>query len=274
MGADVAVSLRPMSTLPLSIALTAQNEELNLPRCLDSVRNLQAAEIVLVDSGSTDRTLEIAAQYGARIHSQSWLGHSQQKACAIQQCSQPWVLVLDCDEALSPELRSSIQAFFAQGLAEKHSAASLNRLTWFMGRWIRHGDWYPDRKLRLLRREVARSEGNAVHDRLTITHGSSHHLTGDLHHYSFVDTCHHLSKHIRYTDQAAELDAEKGNSFSAPMAFSRALWRFIRAYVLRRGFLDGFPGFWIATATAFFTLQKNTRLFERAQQLPGKASSP
>lgn len=249
--------------LPLSLAITAQNEEKNLRRCLQSVADL-VSEIVVVDSGSTDRTLEVAKEFGARVQHQDWLGHSGQKNVALSLCTQPWVLVLDCDEELSPELRSAIQRFFADGSDQRCDGAWMNRLTWFMGRWIRHGDWYPDRKLRLLRRGKARCAGNAVHDKFEVE-GTTLRLQGDLYHYSFTDTCHHLTKHVGYSDKAAALELEAGKGWSLVDAVFRPLWRFFRAYFLRLGFLDGFPGLWIAVATAFFALVKHGRRYEMSQ---------
>jgi glycosyltransferase involved in cell wall biosynthesis len=249
--------------LPLSLAITAQNEEKNLRRCLNSVADL-AAEIVVVDSGSSDGTLEVAREFGARTQHQPWLGHCGQKQVALDLCTQPWVLVLDCDEELSPELRAALERFFADGSAERYAGAWMNRLTWFMGRWIRHGDWYPDRKLRLVQREKARCGGNAVHDKVEVV-GATLQLSGDLYHYSFTDTCHHLTKHVGYSDKAAALELADGRRWSVAAAVFRPCWRFFRAYVLRGGFLDGFPGLWIAVATAFFALVKHGRRYEMTQ---------
>jgi glycosyltransferase involved in cell wall biosynthesis len=138
-----------MTRLPLSISIISQNEEANLRRCLASAAEL-AQEIVIVDSGSTDRTAEIAAEFGVKFVYQDWLGYTAQKNHCLALCSQPWILALDCDEELTPELRESIQRFFENGDHEKYDGAWMPRLVWFMGRWIHHGDWYPDRKVRSL----------------------------------------------------------------------------------------------------------------------------
>jgi hypothetical protein len=171
------------------------------------------------------------------------------------------VLVLDCDEELSDELKQSILAFFERGDDARFDGASMNRRTWFMNRWISHGDWYPDNKLRLLRREKSRSGGSPEHDRFELD-GKPTSLVGDLLHYSFRDTSHYLSKQIQFSDAFLERERTTGRSFSLFKVIARPLWRFFRAYVLRLGVLDGFPGLWIAVATAFFAFVRYSRMYE------------
>ena len=252
----------PMPRLPLSLSIVSMNEETNLRRCLQSAADL-ATEIVVVDSGSTDKTCDVAREFGALVQHQDWLGHRDQKQVALNLCTQPWVLVMDCDEELSPELRDSLQRFFAAEDNRRPDGASMNRLTWFMQRWIRHGDWYPDRKLRLFRREKAKAGGEPEHDKFELAPGSNTvHLRGDLLHYSFRDIRHYLSKQIQFTEEFLKRERKAGRGFSLFHAISRPLWRFFRAYVLRLGALDGFPGLWIAGATAFFTFVRYSRTFE------------
>jgi glycosyltransferase involved in cell wall biosynthesis len=250
--------------LPLSISIISLNEEVNLRRCLRSAAGL-AREVVVVDSGSTDRTREVAEEFGATFLQQDWLGHRDQKNVALEQCTQPWVLALDCDEELSAELRASLLAFFTQPDAQRPDAAWMNRRTWFMGRWIKHGDWYPDRKLRLFRRELARWGGSPEHDKIEMRgSGSAIRLGGDLLHYSFRDTNHFLSKQAGYADVFLQRELARRATFSWFNAVTRPLWRFLRGYVLRLGFLDGFPGLWIAVATTFFTFQRYSRTYEHS----------
>ena len=257
-----------MPRLPISISIVSFNEETNLRRCLNSAAAL-AEEIVVVDSGSTDKTLDVAREFGAKIQHQKWLGHRDQKAVALGLCTQPWVLVLDCDEELSPELRAEIVGFFESGDAERHDGAWMNRLTWFLGRWIRHGDWYPDAKLRLLRRDRARSAGSPEHDKFELT-GSlpTRKLAGDLLHYSFRDVSHYLTKQVQFSDDFLLREKSRGKRFSLLKVLARPVWRFFRAYVLRLGFLDGFPGLWIASATAFFNFVRYSRTFEDTSSKP------
>ena len=251
-----------MPALPLSISIVSFNEEANLRRCLGSVADL-AEEIIVVDSGSTDRTCEVAREFGATVQHQAWLGHRDQKGVALGLCTRPWVLVLDCDEEVSPELRSAILHFFEAGEAGRCDGAWMNRKTWFLGRWITHGDWYPDRKLRLLRREKARSGGSPEHDKFELTgDGPTLRLAGDLLHYSFRDVSHYLSKQVQFSDDFLVRERAGGKRFSLFKVIARPCWRFFRAYVLRLGFLDGFPGLWIAGATAFFNFVRYSRTFE------------
>lgn len=254
-------------SLPISVAIVTLNEETNLPRCLASLQGL-AREIVVVDAGSTDGTLAVAQSHGARILHQDWLGFREQKQLAFNHCVQPWVLVLDSDEELSAELRREILAFFADGSAEAYHGASFPRMVFFMGRWIRHGDWYPDRKLRLVRRELTRYTGSSAHDKLEMDAGCrALAMNGDLHHYSFKNTNHYISKINVFSDAHLRDQLEAGRGWSLVATLTRPWWRFFRAYVLRRGFLDGFPGLWIAVGTAYQTFIRHSRLYEwRLQQ--------
>ena len=130
---------------PLSVSIVTCNEERNLPRCLASVAGL-AAEIIVMDSGSTDATRHVAASAGARVIHQDWLGYRDQKNAALAHCTHSWVLALDADEELSPGLRAEIEEFFQTGETERYHGASFPRKVWFLGRWITHGDWYPGRQ--------------------------------------------------------------------------------------------------------------------------------
>ena len=140
----------------------------------------------------------------------------------------------------------------------------MSRLVWFMGRWIHHGDWYPDRKVRLFRRGKSQWQadgGGQVHERLVVD-GSCTTLRGDLLHYSFKNIQHYLTKHVQYSDVFLQTQQGKGSRWSLLHTLFRPCWRLVRAYVLKRGFLDGFPGLWIAVATAFFTFDRYSRMYE------------
>jgi len=251
--------------LPLSLSIISCNEEMNLRRCLASAAGL-AREVVLVDSGSTDATLAIAQEFGVRVVHQDWLGHRDQKNVALGLCTQPWVLALDCDEELSPELRASILDFFCDGETERFGGAEMARKVFFLGRWITHGDWYPDRKLRLFKRELARWGGSPEHDRIELNGGSVKRLVGDLYHFSFRDMRHYISKINGFADVFLERQRAEGKHWSLGQTVVRPCWRFFRAYFLRRGFLDGFPGLWIAVATAFFAFVRYSRKYEDEQR--------
>ena len=245
---------------PLSISIISCNEEANIARCLKSAADL-AEEIVVVDSGSKDRTREVAEGFGARVVHQDWLGHRDQKNVALGLCTKPWVLALDCDEELSPELRQSIESFFQDGSAEKFDGAECNRKVWFLGRWITHGDWYPDRKLRLFRREKSKWGGSPEHDYIELA-GPTLRLEGDLHHYSFPSMSRYVEKINTFSDIFLARQKAEGKRWSVWANVTRPWWRFFRAYFLRRGFLDGFPGFWIAVSTAYFAFVRYSRKFE------------
>jgi glycosyltransferase involved in cell wall biosynthesis len=234
---------------PVSLAVTACNEESRLGRCLASAVGL-VREIVVVDSGSTDGTVDVAKTAGARVIFQKWLGHRDQKQVALDACTQPWVLILDADEQISPELRESILDFFRGGEGALIQGCRFNRKVKFLGRWITHGDWYPDAKLRLVSREKARMTGNAAHDSVVVT-GVVKHLRGDLLHDSYPTIQSYLDKIGPFAAEFAERKRAEGHHWSLAVTMLRPLWRFFRAYFLRLGFLDGFPGFWIAFATSF-----------------------
>lgn len=246
--------------LPLSISIISYNEESNIRRCLLSAADL-AEEIVVVDSGSTDRTREIAAEFGARVVHQDWLGHRDQKNVALGLCTRPWVLALDCDEELSPELRQSVLDFFSEKKDATVAGGECNRKVWFLGRWITHGDWYPDRKLRLFRREGAKWGGSPEHDYVVLS-GPTIRLAGDLHHYSFPSINRYVEKINVFADVFLERQKAAEKKWSFFTNVSRPFWRFVRAYVVRRGFLDGFPGLWIAMATSFSAFVRYSRKYE------------
>lgn len=248
-----------MPPLPISVPVVTLNEERNLERCLRSVDGL-ASEIVVMDSGSTDGTRAVAERFGATWLHQEWLGFRDQKNAVLAHCTQPWVLALDADEEVSPAMREEILAFF-QGPHERFAGASFPRKVWFLGRWITHGDWYPDRKVRLVRREGARWGGSPEHDRLEIA-GPVLRCRGDLHHYSFPDMNRFIQKTVVFGDEYLRRQLAAGTRWSLAQALFRPWWRFVRAYFLRRGFLDGFPGFWIATGVAWQTFVRHSRLYE------------
>lgn len=249
--------------LPLSISIITKNEEERLPRCLASVAGL-AEELIVLDSGSTDRTEQIAREAGAVFVHQEWLGYRDQKNAALGLCTRPWVLALDADEALSPALRAEIEAFFAPGGGhETYDGASFPRKVWFLGRWITHGDWYPDRKLRLVRRGKARWAGSPEHDYLQLEKGARElKMKSDLYHFSFPDLNTYLRKISVFGDEYLKRELAAGRRWSLLHTLFRPWWRFVRGYFLKRGFLDGFPGFWIAVGIAFQTFVRHSKTYE------------
>jgi glycosyltransferase involved in cell wall biosynthesis len=255
------------SVLPISVVIVAKNEAHTLPRCLVSVQGW-SAEIVVALNNTTDASEAVAREHGARVHHTPWLGYRDTKNHALTLATHNWVLALDADEEVSPALRADIAAFFSRSDLSEISGARFPRKVWFIDRWITHGDWYPDHNLRLFRRDRARWGGDAhVHEKIEIT-GPAVTLRGDLHHYSFPTLASHVAKINPFADLFLKQQLEKGKKFSLAPAILRPWWRFFRAYVVRRGFLDGYPGFYIAVATAFGTFVRYSRLYENAHTRP------
>ncbi len=228
--------------LPLSVAIITLNEERNLPRCLESVRNL-AAEIVVIDSGSTDGTRAVAQRFGAVFETNPFLGLIPQVNVAVNRCTQPWVLCLDADEALSPELADAIRHVFTDGEPEGNGFY-VNRHTFYLGRWIDHV-WYPEWRLRLVRRSVAECVGREPHYVLSVP-GATARLDGDLFHYSFRDLQDHLHKTIKWA-RASAYASEKETRIFPLLGIAIAPWiAFFKQLVIKQGWRDGWRGWLIA----------------------------
>lgn len=250
-----------MPVPPVSVVVVARNEAHNLPRCLASVRGW-VAEIVVVLNDTTDSSAAIAREHGAVVHETEWRGFRDTKNWANDRATQPWVLCLDADEEVSPALRAELCAFLGGDQAGRYSGARFPRKVWFLGRWITHGDWYPDLSLRLFQRAHGRWGGDAfVHEKAEVD-GPVATLSGDLHHYSFPSIGSHVAKINPFADLFLQQQQAAGHRFSLAAAVFRPAWRFFRAYFLRLGFLDGFPGFYIAWATAFGSFVRYSRLYE------------
>ena len=212
-----------------------------------------------MDSHSTDRTREIAASMGARVVERDWPGHVAQKNHALSLATHDWVLCLDADERVSPELRASILA--ALGRSDLPDGFAFARRTWYLGRWIRHGGWYPDRKLRLARRAAAGWTGTDPHDRLEVS-GRVETLAGDLLHLSYDSISDHLRTIDRFTTIAAREKRAAGGRAGFAGLVLHPFGKFLRMYVLKAGFLDGFPGFAVALSGAYYVFLKYAKLWE------------
>ncbi len=260
-----------MSTvLPISVVIVARNEAQTLPRCLASVQGW-VAEIVVVLNATTDDSEAVARYAGATVHHTEWRGFRDTKNWAVDRATQPWALCLDADEEVSPALRNDLAAFFARVDRDTFAGARFPRKVWFLDRWITHGDWYPDLSLRLIQRSRARWGGDEfVHEKM-VCDGPVATLRGDLHHYSFPTLSSHVAKINPFADLFVRQHAARGTRFSLSAAIFRPGWRFFRAYFLRLGFLDGFPGFYIAIATAFGSFVRYSRLYETESGRPPHA---
>lgn len=221
---------------PVSVVIITYNEALRLAPCLQSVAF--ASEIVVVDSGSTDDTPALASQHGARVVHQPWLGYGAQKQFAVDQARHDWVLCLDADERVSDELRAAIQAVLAQPALSAYRMPRRNR---FLGRWLAHGEGYPDYNLRLFDRRVARWTTDTVHEHV-MTPQPVGTLHGDLLHESQESLEQYLAKQNRYTTLQAQRLFERGATSSVWRMVASPLLRFIKFYVVRQGFRDGVPG--------------------------------
>jgi glycosyltransferase involved in cell wall biosynthesis len=247
--------------LPISVVIVAKNEAHALPRCLASVRGW-VAEIVVALNDTTDASESIARTAGSRVQHLPWRGYRDTKNAAVDLATERWILSLDADEEVSASLKSEIEAFFRRPDTNDFAGARFPRKVWFIDRWITHGDWYPDHSLRLFRRDRARWSGDEfVHEKVECQ-GRVATLRGDLHHYSFPTLSAHVAKINPFADLFVRQQQARGVKFSLAAAIFRPAWRFFRAYFLRCGFLDGFPGLYIAWATAFGAFVRYSRLYE------------
>jgi len=240
--------------MTLSVIIITKNEEAHIGACLDSVAF--ADEIIVVDSGSGDRTCAIAREKGARVvETTDWPGFGPQKNRALDLATQDWVLSVDADERVTPELAQAIAQAIRQPAAQAYQIA---RLSNFCGRWIRHSGWWPDHVLRLFKRGTARFTDAAVHERVQ-AHGPVATLDAHFLHYPYADMDALIAKVNRYSTDAARMMHAKGRRSSVPGAVGHAIWTFIRIYLIRRGFLDGREGFILAataSAGSFFRYAK------------------
>jgi glycosyltransferase involved in cell wall biosynthesis len=230
----------------LSAILITRNEEANLEDCLASLDGL-ATQIVVVDTQSTDRTLVIAQRYGALISSPpDWPGFGPQKNRALDLASEDWVLSLDADERLTPELRAEIKGVLDKPQTDCYA---IPRLSWYCGRFMRHSGWTPDYVDRLFKRGSARFSTDLVHERL-IPKGPVLRLKNQMLHYSFMNLAQVQEKMERYSTASAQQAFLRGKTASPLKAILHGAWSFFRTYILRAGFLDGPQGFSLALANA------------------------
>ena len=244
----------------VTVCIIAGNEEKNIRRCLESVR--WADEIVVVDSFSKDRTFEIAKEYTDRVFQHEWRGYVAQKALAKSYATMPWVMFVDADEEVSTPLRDEILALLSRGVPEEVAGFDFPRMVWFLNRWIRHGDWYPDRKLRLFRRDRGTCGGTEPHDRIYVQ-GKVRHLRAPLYHYTYDSIDDQFETLNRFSRISADGLPRRPLAAILFHMLSDPPFRFFRCYFVRRGFLDGLPGLIVATTAAFGTFSKYAKLWER-----------
>ncbi len=244
--------------MKISVVVITYNEERNIRRCLESVQDF-AAEIIVVDSGSKDKTTEICRELGATVIHHPFEGHVEQKNFALTQAGNEWVLSLDADEALTAELKASVIAL--EGMP-KVDGFTMNRLTSYCGQWIRHSGWYPDQKLRLFNRHKGKWSGTNPHDKFNLEAGcATAHLRGDLLHYSYHSLADHHDKINLFSTIGAQAMFEQGQRSSILKIVFKPMARFLRHYVFKMGFLDGLMGYNIAVNTAHASFLKYLRLY-------------
>jgi glycosyltransferase involved in cell wall biosynthesis len=242
---------------PLSLIVITLNEENNIERCLKSVPF--ASDIVVVDSGSGDQTVAKAQALGAKVIVEPFRGYGLQKNFAAEQAKCDWVLSLDGDEALSPELAAEIQKFLASG-REDVDAFSLPRLSYHLGRWIRHGGWHPDRVTRLYHRRRAKWNSSPVHEGVEASKIEK--MQNSILHWVFTDLTDQIETNNHYSTLGATALANKGQRFSFLKLLLKPLSKFIETYVVKAGFLDGTAGFVIAVGAAYSVFLKHAKLWE------------
>jgi len=245
--------------IKLSAIIITYNEERNISRCIESLKDV-ADEIIVVDSFSADRTHEICIEHGVRFIKNKFEGHIEQKNFALNQASYPYIISLDADEALSDILKTSILSIKLNWNAD---AYKLSRLTNYCGKWIHHCGWYPDRKLRIAKKDQVRWGGENPHDRLELIHGGKTvTLKGDLLHYSFYSIEEHVKQINKFTDIRAIQMHKKGRKASLLNILISPIFKFFKSYIFKLGFLDGFYGYVVCRNSAYATFLRYIKLHQ------------
>ncbi len=242
----------------LSVIVITKNEAHNIEACLQSVSF--ADDIVIVDAESNDDTVLKSKKFTNSVFVKPWLGFASAKQFAVQQTKHQWILWLDADERVMPDLADEIKNLLYSN--PSHAAFTVSRRAYFLGRWIRHSGWYPGRVARLFHKEHAEFNDAAVHEGLII-HGSQGELRNDLMHFTDPNIYHYFSKFNRYTSLATDELAKKGKIFKLTDIIIRPWWQFVRMYFIRFGFLDGIQGLLLALFSSAYVFTKYAKLWER-----------
>jgi glycosyltransferase involved in cell wall biosynthesis len=254
----------------ISVCIICFNEEANIRRCLESVKWVKdnGGEIVVVDSFSADKTLEIAREYTDKVFQNKWPGFVNQKNHALSLAQNEWVLSVDADEVISDQLRDEIMAEWAKGSYEKTDGYWMKRHTFYLGQWINHGGWYPDYKIRLFRKSQAKWGGLDPHDRIIMEPGSSTgKLKNDIVHYTYKNLAHQIKTIDRFSDASSAALMNTGKTFCLCNLLFRPPVKFIETYLFKLGFLDGLPGLIISVASAFYVFIKYAKMWENKRKV-------
>jgi glycosyltransferase involved in cell wall biosynthesis len=242
----------------LSVTVITLNEEKNLRRCLESAAF--ADEIIVLDSGSRDRTLAVAREFTNQVFQESWQGFAQQKNSAQDKASGPWILNIDADERVTPELREEILGVIhGETLLAGYK---IPRKNFFCGQWIRHGGWYPNYQLRLYQKDAGRFSPREVHEQVQVK-GKTGALKAPLEHFTYQSISDYLQRMDRYSDLSAQQYWLEGKKISWPEILFRTKYTFFKMWVLQRGFLDGANGLLLAVLYSYYTFVKYSKLKEK-----------
>jgi glycosyltransferase involved in cell wall biosynthesis len=255
-----------LNKVSLSVAIITKNEEENIRPCLQSVAF--AGQIVIVDSGSTDATLSIAKEFGCDIYNEEWRGFGPQKQSSIDKCRMPWILVLDADERI-PQATADVIRKIVTDFTVEENGFSFPRKNFFQGRWIKHAGWWPDRIVRLFRKEHGRMSAAVVHESVEVN-GKIGQLDAVIEHYTESRLTRILQKIDKYSTLGAETAFKEGKTSTTGGAFVRAGLTFMQDYFLRLGMLDGMPGLTLAVTDSINKFFKYAKLSELTKQSNGK----
>jgi glycosyltransferase involved in cell wall biosynthesis len=249
--------------LPISLVVITLNEEKNLARCLQSAA-LCFDDILVLDSGSTDQTLKIAQTHGARVFNEPWKGFGPQKHRAVELAKNDWVFCLDADEVLSSDLVSELQQQFLH--LDSAVGYKIPRKSFYLGRWILHGGWYPDYQLRLFHRQFHQWDAAEIHEKVRSVGPELkiQSLSSPIEHYVFQDVAHQVATNNRYSSLQAEQYLQKGGTFSLWKMLVKPVTKFFECYLWKVGFLDGLPGFIIAIGAAYSVFIRWAKIWQIA----------
>ena len=248
----------------ISACIISFNEEKKIEDCLKSLRPV-ADEIIVVDSHSTDTTVEIARKYTDKVYDQAFLGHIEQKNLAVSKASHDWIISLDCDERLDSEVTALILA--AKDTLNDYDAYRMSRKTFYVYRWLNHC-WYPDKKIRLFNKHTAKWGGMDPHDKVLVDGSNIKDLRGDILHYSFDSISEHLQQIDKFTEIAAGEIIKNGKTVNLLTLLTHSVWTFVRIYFIRGGLLDGFAGFVVAFLSMVYAFVKYAKVIFKRQMLP------
>jgi glycosyltransferase involved in cell wall biosynthesis len=246
----------------ISACIISFNEEKKIEDCLKSLANI-ADEIIVIDSNSTDNTVDIAKKYTDKVITQDFLGYIEQKNFAIKQAGYDWILSLDCDERLSPELQNAI--INTKDNIENFDAYKMPRKTFYVYRWLNYC-WYPDLKIRLFNKNTAYWGGTNPHDHIITSGKNIKRLNGDIYHYSFDSISEHLKTIDKFTEIGADELIKKNKSFNIVSPFTHATWTFIKLYFIKRGFMDGYAGITVSVLSFMHVFVKYSKAIIKRKQ--------